>query len=172
MTQIWESENDNTLIKLAKKYHKDWKKITQAFIENYNLYFKTDFLKARYTQLVKQEDAVNSVRKNLQSYEDFENVELGLNGFEGSKRIKHEIDFKEESNYFDSGVFDNFTAGDSDHCEIFQTKDTDGESFKLFFTKNEQLESKTLELPWITLDLNRELDQDNELFERVTSCHN
>jgi len=49
---------------------------------------------------------------------------------------------------------------------------SDGETFKLFFTKNEQLESKVLELPWITLDLNREFDQDNELFERVTSSHN
>lgn len=49
---------------------------------------------------------------------------------------------------------------------------SDGESFKVFFTKNEQLESKVLELPWITMDLTRELDQDNELFERVTSSHN
>lgn len=173
MTQIWESENDNTIIKLAKKYHKDWEQIAHAFSENYHLNYKPEFLRARYNQLVKQE-AVNSTRKNIQNFESFDDKKIDFM-FEGSKKIKQEShsnsnNSREDLDCFDLGQFDQFTPCETDPS-ISPVKASDGESLKLFFTKNEQLESKVLELPWITLDLNREFDQDNELFERVTS-HN
>jgi len=168
MSQIWESENDTIIIKLAKKYHKDWNQVSRAFSETYSLNYKPEFLKARYTQLIKQETLVNSTRKNIQNLEDFTNKES--NYHERNKKVKVET-YKEEPYSPSSGSFDQFLPYEANHMN-YHIKDNDGESFKLFFTKNEQLESKILELPWITLDMNREFDQDNELFERVTSCHN
>jgi len=61
---------------------------------------------------------------------------------------------------------------DTDQSDAYQLKDTEKESFKFFFTKNEQVESKTLELPWTHFDFGREFGQEDELFERVTSCFN
>jgi len=169
MSQIWESENDNTIIKLAKKYHKNWNLIAQAFSDHYHLYYKPEFLRARYNQLVKQEAMINSTRRNLQHFELFEERKDHF-PYEGIKKVKNEINSREELDSFELTPFDHFTPCESEPA-ISPVRISDGESFKLFFTKNEQLESKVLELPWITLDLNREFDQDNELFERVTS-HN
>jgi len=90
--------------------------------------------------------------------------------YEGTKKLKSETIFRDEIDPFEPNAFDHFEPCD-DEPAISPIRVSDGECFKVFFTKNEQLESKVLELPWITMDLNREFDQDNELFERVTS-HN
>jgi len=170
MTQIWESENDNTIIKFAKKYHKNWNQIAQAFSDHFQLNYKPEFLRARYNQLIKQEELVHSTRKNIQNFEVFEEKKADFH-FDGTKKIKVETTYREDQDCFDMNPFEHFGPCHSEP-EISPARVPDGESFKLFFTKNEQLESKVLELPWITLDMNREFDQDNELFERVTSSHN
>jgi hypothetical protein len=169
MAQIWESENDYTIIKLAKKYHKNWNLVAQAFSDHYYLNYKPEFLRARYNQLTKQEAMIQSTRRNLQNFELFEEKKDCFS-YEGIKKIKNDYNSREELDSFELAPFDQFTPCESEPA-ISPVRISDGESFKLFFTKNEQLESKVLELPWITLDLNREFDQDNELFERVTS-HN
>jgi len=105
MTQIWESENDNTIIKYAKKYHKNWGLIAQAFADNFQLNYKPEFLRARYNQLVKQEAFVYTTRKNIQNFEVFEEKKSDF-PYEGSKKIKPEITSREELNCFEMNPFD------------------------------------------------------------------
>jgi len=168
MTNVWESGNDPLLAKLVRKYHKDWKKIAKAFSLNYQLNYKPEFLRARYSQMMKQEEVRTKSRKILQSFENNEMNEEWEN-YEGTKKIKIE-NTKPSESYEESHLLLTPPFSESDQCELL--KDSEKESFKLFFTKNEQLESKTVELPWIGFDYNKDFGQEDELFERVTSCYN
>lgn len=105
MTQVWESENDNILVKLAKKHHKDWNYISEAFSDHYQLNYKPDFLRARYNQLIKQEITANNTRKNLQNFEVFEEKKDDY-FYDGTKKMKSEANSNPEIDPFEPNPYE------------------------------------------------------------------
>jgi hypothetical protein len=177
ISQFWVSENDSILNKLAQKYHRDWNKISRVFSSLYHQSYKPESLRSRYMHLLRKNETVKNARKKLQEFEEFpKNLELDYQNYQAPpciKRVKQEHQMAVD----DMIGYEAMENGHSeqkeiDHAENYPLKDSERESVKVFYTKNEHLESKTLELPWINFDFERDFGQEDELFERVTSCYN
>jgi hypothetical protein len=177
ISQFWVSENDSILNKLAQKYHRDWNKISRVFSSIYHQNYKPESLRNRYMHLVKKNESVRTTRKKLQEFEDFpRNLENDFQGYQAPpciKRVKQEPQIGADDMIGYEAIDGNMPEHkENEQVESLPLKDSERESVKVFYTKNEQLESKTLELPWINFDFERDFGQEDELFERVTSCYN
>jgi len=45
------------------------------------------------------------------------------------------------------------------------------ESIHFFYSRDQQMTSKTVEVPWISFDFDKEFGSQDQLFERITPCY-
>lgn len=175
ISQFWVNENDSILNKLAQRYQKDWIKISRVFSSLCHQSYKPESLRNRYIYLTKKNETVRSTRKKLQDLEGInQNPEYLYHDYHSlcNRKINQEP-HNSEDDLIDYDFTDcHFEHKENEHVEHLPLKDSEKESVKVFYTKNEQLESKTLELPWINFEFERDFGQEDELFEKVTSCYN
>jgi len=173
--RAWDKEKDKLLINLVLKYNKDWKKVAKALSNLYQTKFSSDFLRDRYKLL-------SSSNMNLLKYahkpekkvmehdpEDWNQqahqfVKKVPNGF---KQKPHtQLVNQTRVNLLDSLMEE---TESSDHVHT-QTSTPSNESFNYFYTRDQQIVQKTVEIPWISFDFDKEFGSQDQLFERITPC--
>lgn len=174
----WDKEKDNMLIKLVCKYNKDWKKVQDGLLNQYFYKFNIDFLRERYRELYYSKQRLSKYTQKSNSYyentgamdEEYVKVpqfikKTSLNGFKQKQKIE-----ATRKNLMENLISETDNSYKFNHHE---TPVEHKESLQLFFNnREEQMASKTVEVPWISFDFDTEFGQQDQLFERVTPCFN
>jgi hypothetical protein len=172
----WDSEKDKLLIKFVCRFNKDWKKVCEALFNTYQARYKIDFLKERYRQLYYSKQKLNQyTQKSNNPYLEQKNSlneMTAMNNYQNCKRSSGMFKQKRvevtRKHLFEDLLEAESPAESNPPKHIPQT---DTASFHLFYTKDHQLTSKTVDVPWISFDFDTEFGAEEQLYERVTPCH-
>jgi hypothetical protein len=173
INRAWDNEKDKLLINLASKYNKDWKKVSKTLSNIYQTKFNCEFLKDRFKQLATSNSKlmkyVHKPEKKLpeQNVEDWNPLEYQCpkqipNGFKPKSQCQ--LVSQTRMNLLES------LRDQTNSVNTIPTKN-EKESIHYFYTRDQQMTSKTLEVPWISFDFDKEFGSEDQLFERVTHCH-
>jgi hypothetical protein len=173
INRAWDNEKDKLLIKLTSKYNKDWKKVAKTMSNIYQTKYNYEFLKDRFKQLansnMKLMKYAYKPEKKMpeQNVEDWNSMEYQLtkkipNGFK--QKSHSQLVGQTRMNLFDS------LLDETNNVHKIPTKN-ERESIHYFYTRDQQMTSKTLEVPWISFDFDKEFGSEDQLFTRITPCH-
>jgi hypothetical protein len=173
ISRAWDSEKDKLLIKLVCKYNKDWKKVHEGLSNVYQTKFAIDFLRERYRQLYYSNQKLNKyTQKSNQMEEEPTSYAEDINkvSYQVMKKVPNGFKNKQRVEATRKNLLDNM-LGETDNSEQnYHAKNTqETESLQLFYTKDHHMESKTVDVNWISFDFETEFGQQEQLFERVTS---
>jgi len=177
INRAWDSDKDKLLIKLVCKYNKDWKKVHEGLYNIYQAKYKLDFLKERYRELYYSNQRLNKYTQKSNKIQEETNGMDEENAKEHYQYVKkvpvNSFKQKQKIESIRKNLLEN-VGPETVNYEKFNpmNKVEDKESLKLFFTKDEQMASKTVEFQWFNFDFDSEFGQKDQLFERVTPCFN
>jgi hypothetical protein len=173
INRAWDCEKDKLLIKLTSKYNKDWKKVSKTLSNIYQTKYNYEFLRDRFKQLstsnVKLLKYAHKPEKKMpeQNVEDWNSSE-----YQFTKKIPNGFKPKSHSQLVSQtrmNLFDTI-LGETNNVNRIPTKN-ERESIHYFYTRDQQMASKTLEVPWISFDFDKEFGSEDQLFTRITQCH-